>query len=261
MKEVDALMSIDHPSICRAIGFNSHEKIPENEEDEEDYSDSDNDEKERKTTVALFLEYLPYKLKDYLKSDIMNNTLKMKIAIEVAFGMLRVHNVGMIHRDLKIENIMLNYIFEAKIIDFDLVHVRDEDQENSLTKGIGTLEYMSPEMLNKKNYDNKTDIYSYGVVLFTLFTGKLPKQSMTDKMNKKPIEFPHRSSLTPEGVELISKCTSFEASDRPSFSEIIKFIEEKSFKLLKEIDYDIIKSRFQSLNCIEAAFKSTKSKH
>ena len=50
----------------------------------------------------------------------MNNKLKVRIAIEVVFGIPHIHSLRMIHRDLKLENIMMNNIFESKIIDFDL---------------------------------------------------------------------------------------------------------------------------------------------
>ena len=237
MKEFTALASIDHPSICKAVGMNLQEKI----------TDLNGDEDNDKTTIALFLEYLPFKLKDIIKSDIMNNTLKVKIALEVAFGMHHIHLSGMIHRDLMIENIMLNYILEAKIIDFDLVHIDDEEQD-SLIKGIGTFEYMSPEMLDQKDYDNKTDVYSYGIVLFVLLTGSLPKQKITDKMSRKPIQFPAHSSITSDGIELIKKCTSFYANERPSFKEIIDFIERKSFKIAAEVDIEILRERFNDLS-------------
>lgn len=181
-----------------------------------------------------------------------NNTMKIKIAIEVAFGMLHLHNMGLMHRDLKIENIMLNYILEAKIIDFDLVHVTDINDNKSLTKGIGTFEYMSPEMLNNDEYDNKTDVYSYGIILFVLFTGKLPKQNLKDKMNKKTIQFPSPSSLiTSECIELIKKCTSFESKDRPSFIDILNFIESGSFKLASKIDCEVLKNRYKVLKMNE----------
>ena len=117
-----------------------------------------------------------------------------------------------------------------------------------MTKGIGTLEYMSPEMLNKQEYDNKTDVYSYGIVLFVLFTGRLPKQNLTDKMNKKPIHFPRpSSSFTKECIEIIKKCTAFYAKDRPNFTEIIDYMKNKSFALAKEVDIDIVNNRFQEL--------------
>ena len=181
----------------------------------------------------------------------MNDSLRVKICIEVAFGMKHLHQSGMIHRDL-------NSILEAKIIDFDLVHIEDG---GSKTKGVGTLDYMSPEMLNNEKYDNKTDVYSYGIVVFVLLTGHLPKQNMTDKMTKKPIKFPrHSSSITPEGIELINKCTAFEPKDRPSFSEILEMIENKKFKLAKEVDTDIVLSRYQELNRFESEYQKKEIK-
>ena len=71
---------------------------------------------------------------------------------------------------------MLNGFMEAKLIDFGLVH--DQEFSNTLTKGVGTLAYMSPEMRPEENYDNKTDAYSYGFFLIDLFTGQIPRQKI-----------------------------------------------------------------------------------
>lgn len=175
LKEIDISRSVSHPYVCQFLGYNMHQPIPGflNKEDE--------NETTQKTTVALFKELLPYNVKDVSKKG-LNNTLKVRIAIETAFGMSHIHSLGMIHRDLKLENIMLNSIFDSKIIDFGLVHAEDfSETGSSLTRGIGTLAYMSPEMLNEETYDNKTDVYSYGIVLFSLFTGAF--QSRTCETN------------------------------------------------------------------------------
>lgn len=82
------------------------------------------------TTVALFIEFLPYKLKDALDKKILNNTLKVHVAFAVVIGMSYIYNKGMMHRNLKIENIMLNYAFDAKIIDFDLVGLNKMNYES-----------------------------------------------------------------------------------------------------------------------------------
>lgn len=128
------------------------------------------------TTIALFLELLEIKLKDCLSRNIFSNTMKVSVGVEVVFAMDFIHKIGMIHRDLKIKNIMLNSGLEAKVIDFDLVHVTKNVVDNtniSMTKGIGTLAYMSPEMQNEDEYNHKTDVYSFGIVLHVIFTGKV----------------------------------------------------------------------------------------
>ena len=148
---------------------------------------------------------------------------------------------------------LLNSIFEAKIIDFDLVHVDENDNyQKTLTTGIGTLAYMSPEMQNEEEYDYKTDVYSYGIVLYVLFTGNLPKQSMKDKLNNKPIQFPPPSrSLSSYCIELIKKCLSYEPSKRPSFEDILENMKSNLFEFASEIDTDAVMRRFRELNWLK----------
>ena len=270
MKEFEALVSLNHPCICEAIGFNMQEKVTTNDdkknskkekeevENDDDYEYEDDeapkDDKSKKpmTTVALFMEFIPYKMKDTLEKGILNNTLKVRAAIDVAFGMSYIHQKGMMHRDLKLENIMLDYAYDAKIIDFDLVGFMNNDElKESLTKGIGTFAYVSPEMANEENYNNKTDVYSYGVVLFAIFTGHLPKQSLKDKLNKKPVRFPHSSSsISKYCIELIKKCIDYDINKRPSFDEIIDDMRQHSFRLADEIDFNIINQRYLTLDYI-----------
>ena len=115
----------------------------------------------------MFLEFLDFKLNEILKSEI-TNTLKARIVIEITHAMKFIHNKGLIHRDLKVENIMLNSVYEYKVVDFGLVRIHEFlDSEysfvqDSLTRGVGTFAYMSPEMLNNEDYDYKTDVYSFG---------------------------------------------------------------------------------------------------
>ena len=91
--------------------------------------------------------------------------MKTKLAVEVAFGMLHIHENGMIHRDLKFENVML--------IDFGLAHV--DAMKDTMPKGVGAFAYMSPEMANEDDYNNKTDVYSF--LLLVLFTRPLHSSS------------------------------------------------------------------------------------
>ena len=119
------------------------------------------------------------------------------------------------------------------------------------TAGVGTLAYMSPEMLNEEAYDAKTDVYSYGVVLFALFTGDVPKQKLRDRMNNVPIAFPAASpSMSAYCIDLIKRCTSFDASQRPTFDEIADDMAAHSFALASEIDTKSVLARFRELDAI-----------
>ena len=108
IKEFDVLNKINHPCICKIYGINLNEKVG-------------ND----LTTVALFLEFNDYDLSTFLDQKILSNSMKVKIAIEIAFGMSYIHKFGMIHRDLSIKNIKLNQKFEAKICNFGQAHLHE----------------------------------------------------------------------------------------------------------------------------------------
>ena len=255
MKEYEILTQIHHPCICECIAMNPSEKVETiTKEDDIKYEDEEEEEEKHEevaiTTFAIYLKYHPFNLRECLDQSFMTNTLKVKIAVEIAFAMSYIHQKGMIHRDLKLENVMLNYIFEAQLIDFGFAHVCNLSQSGeSLTTGVGTLAYMSPEMLNEEKYDCKTDVYSFGVLLFVLFTKHFPKQNHKDKLTNQKIRFPRpSSSISSFCIEIIKKCMTFEPSKRPSFDDILNDMFSHSFLLADEIDTKIVKSRYQLLN-------------
>ena len=110
MKEFQVLHDIDHPCICKSFYINTEEPIDIINKDEEDSV----------TTISLFLEFVEYGLSDILKNKI-NDTLKANIVVEIAHAMKYLHARGMIHRDLKIENIMVNSVYQTKLVDFGLI--------------------------------------------------------------------------------------------------------------------------------------------
>ena len=253
--------------MCVCLGMNPQEKVATNNDKSESKSEDEfifeEDEVEKEkvsitkeiTTVALFLEYHPFNLKQTVNESFMTNTLKAKIVVEIAFGMSHIHKHGMIHRDLKLENVMVNYIFEAQLIDFGLAYVDEMKTTTftSKTKGIGTLAYMSPEMANEEDYDNKTDVYSFGVLLFVLFTRRFPKQSMKDKLSNVEIQFPPASSsISKFCINLIKKCMSFNPKKRPTFDQILEDMFNNEFKLADEIDSKLIMRRYRTLNRIHS---------
>lgn len=103
-------------------------------------------------------------------------TDKSRIAYAVASGMNYLHESGIMHRDLKSPNVLLDGNLLPKICDFGLS--RTQKLASSLTKAVGTPQWMAPELIHAKAYDESVDVYSYGVVLWEMVTEEVPYDRM-----------------------------------------------------------------------------------
>lgn len=101
----------------------------------------------------------------------------ISIALEIAQGMEYIHSQGIIHRDLKPENILFDQDFCVKIADFGIAC--EEACSDPLAEDPGTYRWMAPEMIKHKHYGRKVDVYSFGLVLCEMFTGRIPYEDMT----------------------------------------------------------------------------------
>ncbi len=110
-----------------------------------------------------------------------------EIALQICAGLKAAHDLGIIHRDLKPDNVFVtkeNGTVEVKILDFGLAKITERQPgEETLTiegMAMGTPTHMSPEQVEgKKDIDERTDIYSLGVILYRMVTGRLPIQGET----------------------------------------------------------------------------------
>ncbi len=99
----------------------------------------------------------------------------LQIAKQACAGLVAAHDANVVHRDVKPQNIMLTPQSEVKIMDFGIVRENDRASGTQTGMVVGTPDYMSPEQAQGKgDLDHRSDVYSLGVVLFEIFTGKLP---------------------------------------------------------------------------------------
>src|SRR6266542_7012617 len=98
----------------------------------------------------------------------------LRIAKQICAGLAAAHAVGVIHRDVKSQNILIEPTGGLKILDFGIARLTEDREMTATGTVIGTPDYMSPEQARGIPLDFRSDIYSTGVVLYEVFTGSLP---------------------------------------------------------------------------------------
>jgi tetratricopeptide (TPR) repeat protein/tRNA A-37 threonylcarbamoyl transferase component Bud32 len=131
------------------------------------------------------------------------------IAKQVCEGLVEAHRLGVVHRDLKPQNIMVDEDGNARIMDFGIARSLKTKGITAAGVMIGTPEYMSPEQVEGKEVDQRSDIYSLGVILYEMVTGRVPFEGDTpftigvkhkSEMPKDPKEF---NTQLPEDLNLV----------------------------------------------------------
>jgi serine/threonine protein kinase len=157
-QEFRAASRLDHPNIVRAL----------------DYGDTG-------STPYLVMEFVEGEsLGQKIERDgALSETEAIKLIAQVAQGLHRAHKQGMIHRDVKPDNILVTPDGQAKLADLGLVKEVDADLNLTRTgRGLGTPHFMAPEQFrNAKNADIRCDVYSLGATLYMMVTGELPFKS------------------------------------------------------------------------------------
>lgn len=135
---------------------------------------------EKKGQHYITMEYVPGEdLKSLVRRVKFDIGTAMKIAEQICGGLSEAHRLGVVHRDLKPSNIMVDKQGDAKIMDFGIARTVKGKGITGTGVMIGTPEYMSPEQAEGKDVDQRSDIYSLGVILYEMVTGQLPFEGDT----------------------------------------------------------------------------------
>ena len=209
-REAKAISSLNHPNICTLHDIGNHQGI--------DY---------------LVMEFLEGEtLSERLKKGPMSIDEILSVAVEICDALEKAHRQGLIHRDLKPGNVMLTRE-GAKLMDFGLAKIRmgkGDAKESQFTQTtpltgtgtiLGTLQYMSPEQLEGEEADARSDIFSFGAILYEMLTGmkafdgKSQATLIAGIIGQEPVSVSEIKPMVPPGLDrLVKKCLAKQPEKR-----------------------------------------------
>lgn len=221
LEEVSLMASLRHPNLLLFMGYVTHPRL------------------------AIVSEYMHrgslYKVLRKGGDVPLAPQLQKIVALNVAKGMGYLHSrkPPLLHMDLKSPNILVDERWRVKIADFGLSRVR---QTTFLSgAGTGTPEWMAPEVLRSEHYDEKADVYSYGVCVWECLTGQPPWSDLHPMQVVGAVGFqgntlPLPTQGDPVLIDLCRRCMQTNPDARPSFPEIIE-----------ELEREFVPSHYQSM--------------
>ncbi len=211
VQEAKAAATLSHPNICTIHQIDEYE-----------------------SNTFIVMEYV----EGQTLKEKQNLPLKqaIDIGIQIADGLTAAHEKGIVHRDIKPDNIMVRKDGRVQVMDFGLALFRGVSRMTKEGSTVGTASYMSPEQVQGMDIDHRSDIFSLGIVLYELFSGELPFKGMHDtalayeivNVDPQPMSSV-KPDIDPALDSIIFECLAKEPSERyQSAAEIGK--ELRRFK-------------------------------
>jgi serine/threonine-protein kinase len=199
VREAQAAAALDHPNICTIFEI---------------------DEADGQTFISMA--YIGgQSLMEKTSQALLKVDEVQDIAMQVANGLQEAHEKGITHRDIKGANIMISEKGHAKIMDFGIAKLAERTEITKTATIMGTVAYMSPEQSMGETVDHRTDIWSFGVMLYEMLTGKLPFKGEINQVVLHSVLYNEpepitalRSGIPLELEGIVIKCLEKKASER-----------------------------------------------
>ena len=216
LREARAVADLNHPNLVQVFRVDRHEEQP-----------------------YFAMEYVEGEsLKSLIQRERRMQPLRaVQILKEVALGLCAAHDKGVVHRDIKPENIMLTRYGGVKVVDFGIARVEEPGTRLTTTgMGLGTPSYLSPEVCLSQDVDQRSDIFSLGVVLFEMLTGETPFKSESPfELMTKVVEakIPDIKALNPNVDDGVKQILAKMIAKRPKLryqncNELVSDLEDYS---------------------------------
>jgi tRNA A-37 threonylcarbamoyl transferase component Bud32 len=209
IREVQIMDSLRHPNIVPLYGVSLEEG----------------------NNPCLVMEYLEGgSLFDRLGGSPLTAEQQQRIALDIAHGLQYLHDRDVLHRDLKSSHVLLNNQHEAKLTDFGLAKSQAAFVQTAAERS-EAIAWMAPECLEGKDHTPSADIYSYGMLLWEIFTQQRPYTAWKDKKQiEKDVLAGQREKIpdivVPPLADLIRRCWQPDPQKRPALSEIVKILKD-----------------------------------
>lgn len=197
MQEAKAAATLNHPNICTIYDVAEHEG-----------------------QLFIAMEYIDG---ETLRDRKNNISLKqsIEIGIQISEGLAAAHEKGIVHRDIKPENVMMRKDGLVQIMDFGLAKLQGVSRLTREGNTVGTMGYMSPEQVQGFNVDHRTDIFSFGVLLYELISGQSPFKGLHEtaiiyeivNVDPEPVSIV-KPDLPPDLDAILLECLAKEPDER-----------------------------------------------
>lgn len=208
-------------------------------------------------------------LRKKLEADEINLSTALNYSSQIVDALVSAHEKGIVHRDIKPENIMVDAHNRIKVMDFGLARIKDSQSLTKERQIVGTTAYMAPEQVNFSKADERSDLFSFGIVLYEMLTGVHPFLGEYEQATWYNLLYQNpdppssvRHGIPPDIENIVLRCLEKDSEKRyQSASEISVKIKEDSLNSIHNLtdngrdgqDWNTFFSRYTSKNGLRIA--------